>query len=171
MYSVLDKKGAIREVQRLLGYVGTKLGNKAMRDVRISGVYDKITADGVKEFQKNNSLHITGRVDQETFYLLYSAYVLAKRRNTENLSVELPVGFGAYNQEIRTINEMLAYLTEYYYGATDVKVNNFFSNYTANAVSVLKEVFGFERSEIIDEDFYSRLLLEYRSVKDSVNFN
>ncbi len=165
MYLAEDKESAIREVQRLLKEVGDAYENDIMKNVRVNGIYDERTSAAVSEYQSNNEIAVTGRVNEETFYSVYDTYTTAKNRKSHSLTVGFPITHGVFHRDMILINNMLYHVSQYYFGNEPKNESAFFGENTGTAAYELRNIFLMPPSYEIDEDFYSRLLIEYYSIE------
>ena len=152
MYSINDKKEAIREIQIYLGS-----GKYA---VIPSGVYDDSTRASVKEFQKDYGLEESGAVDAATFDAIYREYTKQKmREDAKRLSrgTEFPIKFGDSGDKVHEINALLVELG-LYYGETNHIRGSFFGKESERITKRLREIFKLNASSEVDEELYLRLI-------------
>ena len=155
MYNIEDKPGAIKEVQRLLG-------------VNQSGIYDEMTKRSVISFQSKMNMEASGITDYLTFVALVEEY---KRMNREKLaSFHLfnecfPYKEGDLNNNIATINEIIAIVLENYRYEGLYPYGKYFGTDTLRALRFLQKTFCMEETEQISSDFFSRLIIERDAIE------
>lgn len=174
MYRIDDRVATVKEMQRLLRYIGDSANIQELKEVRRNGIYDEPTRNAVMYFQSENALNDSGKIDMDTFYALYDRYLFEKKR-TENarlvaLSFDLPASYGLLHYDMIDINSMLSYVSEYYFGASDIRINNYFSLNTENAVKELQRSFLLTPDGVINDEFYIRLTEEYDAIKELLDF-
>lgn len=174
MYRIDDRLATVKEMQRLLRYIGDSADIQQLKQVRRNGIYDEPTRKAVMYFQSENALNDSGKIDMDTFYALYDRYLFEKKR-TENtklisLSIDLPASYGLLHYDMIDINSMLSYVSEYYFGASDIIINSYFSLNTENAVKELQKSFLLTPDGVINDEFYIRLTEEYDSIKELLDF-
>ena len=163
MYRVYDKSEAIRSVQRYLIVAGDP-------DIFIvpTGVYDDNTRLSVIDFQTRFDLKPTGEVDYETFTLLYDEYVLLTKdietRDITDSFIQFPLLPGKASNGMAHINLTLGRILDYYGFAHRLRGNNFYSEETALAVGILRDVYMLDKKDYIDEEFYRRMIIDHDSI-------
>ncbi len=150
MYTIGNRAGAIKTVQRYLG-------------LSESGIFDDKTRVAVKEFQSARNLEITGVVDYISFVLLRSHfYENENARNAAKIAptLKFPVKFGDSGPQITRLNsELSEALANYsFYGI--LPRGSFYNSYTSGAVVRLREIFGLKSGDVVDEELYMRLQRE-----------
>ena len=105
MYPITDKSAAILRVQR---YLVSALADEGVFNP-IDGVYGEDTRDAVVRFQEKVGLLQTGIVDEETFSLLYRAYIAAEQENdtSDGLYPSEILKRGDTGEEVRRLNSYL----------------------------------------------------------------
>ena len=162
MYRVQDKSSAIKEVQRYLrGLEYSEIF------VAPSGIYDENTRMAVIDFQASHGLDETGVVDILTFGFLYSEYV--REREKDKIRSELsgfirfPITPASYRRELIHINRTLAAMLEHYGMTHSLRSSNFYSEETGRAVVSMRGIYRIGDENIIDEEFYHRLVKDSKS--------
>lgn len=152
MYSINDKKEAIREIQIYLG-----AGKHA---VIPTGVYDDSTRESVREFQKEHGLDESGVVDLATFEAIYREYSRQKmREDAKRLSggTDFPIKSGDQGEKVYAINALLRKLA-LRYGEINVIQGSFFGRESERITERLREIFRLSVSPEVDEELYIRLV-------------
>ena len=74
------KDDATRNIQRYLRQLSYT--DKDITAPPIDAIFDSVTADSVRSFQRKYGLEESGTVDNTTFEALYEAYLLSDRKST-----------------------------------------------------------------------------------------
>ncbi len=170
MYSIDDVETIIRDIQGFLLLIAEERGDTSYAPTEKNGIYDESTRSAVKYYQKKTEIEESGVVDEETFYAIYNDYIyhntIVENREKHPIDVEFPLGYGASHKDITGINTMLSDVSIYYYGASDIKKNSYFSKNTETAVINLRKIFGLSDSDMIDEEFYLILSEEHKLINE-----
>ncbi len=175
MYAIDDNESITADIQRYLTLISAERSDPNYLPENTEGGFDESTRSAVAYYQRTEGLDESGEVDQETFYSIYSDYLYydeaVNRREKYPIDIAFPLGYGVSDKDMVRINTMLFEISEYYYGASDIRKNSYFSKNTENAVVNLRNVFGLEESEQIDEEFYLILSEEHYLInKHKENF-
>ncbi len=165
MYDIDDNASITSDIQRYLTLISNERDDINYLPNNTDGGFDESTRSAVAYYQRTEGLNESGVVDQETFYSIYYDYLnhnkAINRREKYLIDITFPIGYGVSDKEMVNINTMLYEVSEYYYGASDIRKNSYFSQNTENAVINLRNVFGLEKSKQIDEEFYLILSEEH----------
>lgn len=156
MRMIDDKVAFIKEIQRFLIKVTPLDYSSGLSE---NGVYDERTKNAVRKFKVENGLSNDTVVDYRTFNVLYSKYLKYKAENRVSLKR------GDRGDEVLELNMMLGRVGAEYSEFNGVEKSEYYSRSTENAVSFLKERFGFEADGIADGVFFERLKEEYLLMK------
>ena len=163
MYRINDRMSAITEVQNYLRLIG----NPEIF-VAPTGVYDDNTLLSVKDFQAKNRLAETGKVDKETFDLMFSQFYIQNERDNVKRTlfsfITFPLLPGLMSDGMIHINKMMSDLLDYYGYTHYLRPNSFYSRQTAAAVKALRKIYVLEDLELIDESFYLRMVRDHNSI-------
>lgn len=144
MYSVEDKKSAIRDVQRFLFVIGQ---NGDIPHLSIDGFYSEETSAAVRAFQRINLLEVTGTVDRETFDAIYVEYLkaqnFARASTTEFSSSSYPLKIGDSGTGVSYLNSLIRELGRFYEDLP-IPYGDFYSGVTMKAVKLLQSYFRLE---------------------------
>jgi hypothetical protein len=155
MYRIEDSTAAVKELQRLLG-------------LKQTGNYDGKTANAVKMKQDEYSLEKTGIADYETFTLIVDEYRVKRDRvwNSSYLhSPKFPYVNGDMGDDEGRINEALyTVLKEYSYEGT-LPRGGYLGDDSFYGVKYLRDIFGMEQRDEIDEQLMNRILAELEAIK------
>ena len=154
MYYISDTRAAVRNAQRLLG-------------INQSGIYDEATRLAVLDFQENEGLITSGRIDYQTFVTLVKARDKdneVKRYSQPRGLLDFPYKRGDFGEEIEELNQtMYGLLSEY--GVNDqAPRGRIYAESTEGAVAILRGIFGLEGGAIVDEELHARLERERLTV-------
>ena len=163
MYYIEDKPAAIKEIQAYLRGIGYDA-----LPVIISGIFDDNTTIAVRDFQDKNSLPVTGKVDYETFVILYDNYKFKTEerriREKHDSFISFPVSVGMSGNEIEYVNDMIIEILDYYGHYHNVRRGRFFTAATEDGVIILQNIFNISPTGKIDEHTYNRMLDERDSI-------
>lgn len=163
MYRIYDRPEAIRSVQRYLRLAGNP-------DIFVapSGVFDENTRLSVIDFQSRNQLDPTGVVDYETFVILYEEYVFLNDKNTLNEKLDSFIDFpllpGYIDDAMIHLNRSLRRILDHYGFTHRLRDSNFYSAETSRAVEILRSVYLLDPGDLIDEEFYIRMVKDHDSI-------
>ncbi len=150
MYSIYDKRSAIKVVQRLLS-------------LNESGVYDEKTMGAVKNFQSINELEQTGVVDYITFTRLRAAKVAAEQESKARARISgptFPYKAGDRSADMGVINSDLREALLMYTHEDILPRGDYYTSYTASAAKRLREVYMLEEGYHIDEELYYKVICD-----------
>ena len=158
MYTITDKKSAIKSVQKMMTLI---YPDKMIVE---NGVYDLKTKDAVLALQRSRGIADTGNVDMETFYEIRNEYFKSGKKNTAesiNLNIDFPVKKGYVSEFMPEINMKLGRMLEYYGEVDRIRYNRIFSYRTAEAVKILRVIYGLDLKDEIDAEFLYILFSDY----------
>ncbi len=163
MYRINDKPEAIKRVQK---YLAT--ASDAEIFVAPTGVFDENTRLSVIYFQQSKNLEPTGIVDYLTFTLLYDEYSFITQNNevrriTDSF-IDFPLLPGYLGNEMSHINRTIRRVLDHYGITHSIRESNFYSNETAKGVKILREIYILDEGNMIDEEFYLRLIRDHDSI-------
>ena len=163
MYRIYDRPEAIKRVQDYL-----RIAANPNIFVAPSGVYDENTRLSVRDFQSSRGLEPTGEVDRVTFDLLFSEYAFLTNRNALRDALDsfifFPILPGSSSNGMMHINRTLARVLDYYGFTHRLRSSNFYSGETSEAVRILRGVYLMGGADLIDEEFYQRLIKDHDSM-------
>ena len=166
MYKQSDRRSAIKEIQKFLYVISDQEGSTVPR-VSVSGIYGKETTEAVKSFQRSEALNESGSVDLITFNALYKRYsdIISDYNTTDYVlgDGELPLQEGDQNEDVRALHLMLNELSKHYPQIRNAGTGAYFSHRTANALSVLRDIFMMAGEPILDKALYRRIQTELNS--------
>lgn len=162
MYKINDRVSAIKEIQSYLMEIYPQ------RNISPNGIYDSKTSDAVKEFQADNKIQASGVVDYETHLRLYSEYVrrmtVRKVNETEGAFIAFPISYGNYSEYVASVNIIMSNILDSYGVYHAIRRGRYFSQESADAVRILRQILMLEDGEDIDELLYDKLLEMHRMI-------
>ena len=164
-YTDEDKKGHIFELQDYLRRVSRD--NENIPLVVPSGVYDERTEEAIREFQREYSLPVTGKVDRETWEKLYEVYLQTEEYYAELISI-LPIinadenlKQGETGFDIYILQAMLNTVFSRYANLPLLDMDGVYGEKTADAVRHLQEISGEKQTGDVDYRTWNRLAQLY----------
>lgn len=168
MYELLDKKSAIKEIQRFLRVISDRVNPNIPR-VSIDGIYGQETFEAVSVFQEIYGLAKTGTVDRETFELLYLLHDSAIReKNTSNYIITnegFPLKLGSQGNDVINLHLYITELEKTYADIGSVGKGSYFNTQTQNAVINLEKIFNMKASGEVSAILYQRILTELDAIR------
>ena len=175
MYSINDKKSAVKEIQKYLYKISDTTYPKIPR-IPIDGDFDKETRAAVEKFQQIMGIEVTGIVNNETFALLYDEYLaVIADQNTDNSIIgddTFPLMEGSHSEAVSALHLIINELGETYTELPSVGTGSFYNKTTSDAIKMLRKIYRLSPSEKVDKILYSRLredLDARRRVKQKYN--
>ena len=169
MYRIDDKSSAIKNVQKYLSkiYEGTYI-------ISQNGIFDQNTVLALNKFQNDNNLEIKNYINYQDFVMLYDLYVSAiereKTKGSAGIGIDYPISRGYKSHEMINVNKMLLDITRNYGHFIPIKINEYFSFDTLEALQVINDIFGMEDVDLIDENMHSRIIKEWKSIQNTEYF-
>lgn len=160
-YSITDEKGAIKDLQRMLGIIYEKEG------INQNGIYDDKTKNAVISFQKDLGLKVTGRTDWETFNLLskkFNSAMLSKKTRESNKEIQFPISHGAFGLTVLNVNHMLKKILDYYGIAHNVRSTFTYNFGTVDGVYALRKIYRMTSGDEIDELLFNMMVLDFEDI-------
>jgi hypothetical protein len=162
MYKIGDNKSANKAIQHYLA----KIYGKEM-SINKSGVFDDNTILALNEFQRDNAIDVNGYADYTTFNALYSAYInktIADEVQADLPGARFPIKRGDKSPLVAAINDIMHEILDYYSIHQISPNGDYFSSVSEEAVEILRNIFGLDNCNVIDERLYSRLKDEHKSI-------
>ncbi len=131
--------------------------------VNPDGIYDQVTEDAVKVFQRLYALPVTGEVDHETFSRLVGQTdaVREARSDPKLLKVfdreELPLSPGHYSGEVYLLQALINALALRYEDLSKVDVTGEYDQKTAKQIRNLQNLLGLPPTGVMDKALWDRL--------------
>lgn len=169
MYRINDKSAAIKTVQKYLSKI---YGETHI--ISQNGIFDENTVLALNKFQNENNLETKKYIDYQDFVILYDLYVSAIEREkisgSVGIGINYPISRGYRNHEMINVNRMLLDITRHYGHFIPIKINDYFSFYTLQALEIINDIFGMEAIAFIDENIHSRIIKEWKSIQNTEYF-
>jgi hypothetical protein len=163
LYRINDKEAAIEEIQKYLHFVNDRVHEDIGR-IAIDGIFGMETEIAVRNYQDIIALENTGRIDYETFTELYKSYKEAEfLMRAEDFLIDsslFPLKEGDQGNSVLLLNLMLDELSYVYTDISKVKLNNYYSKLTAEAVMDMRKIFMLPESREFDAKAYERMMYE-----------
>ena len=150
MYSITDKKKAIRLIQRYVGLTE-------------NGVYDKRVRDAVVKFQEEMELSVSGEVDYNTFVYLRDNYKAGREVSeyVSNMDIErYPYSRGDYGEHIRRANADMGVALLNYTHERPMPRGGVYDASSEAAAIRLGEIYGIPSDGRLGEILHARILRE-----------
>ena len=158
---------AVRNLQRYLRTLS--YFDSRIPELPIDGIFDTATEAGVKAFQEIEGLPVTGRVDPDTFALLYERYRAQQRAKDAPARIShfprLPEDYtlevGEQQFLVRIIQNALQELAIDYDWGGEVPQTGIYDEPTAAAVRVFQEKHGLPATGGVDRATWNALAEAY----------
>lgn len=168
-YNLNDEANAILQIQRILRdlhYLENKIPT-----VRLTGIYDSETRQGVADFQKKYAIPETGAVDLATWTLLQSvdkaqrdAQALARAVYILPRQPEYTIYPGLNDNVVYVIQHMLEVIGQEYDEIENIEFSGIYDTNTQNAIRAFQRKSLLDDTGIIDPITFNRLADEYERI-------
>lgn len=132
------------------------------------GVFGIDTESGVREFQQNNDLPITGKADRETWEAIVLTYEATRLANAAPLSVprltSKTLQIGDRNSDVNLLLIMLNALSTAYRNVPPQIVGNGYTQQTADAIRELQAAAGLPVTGTTDKATWDAVVLLYSTL-------
>lgn len=171
MYRIEEKEQAIRTVQQYLLIISQI--DRELPHISVDGVYTDETENAVIIYQRKHSLEPTGRVDIETFDMLYGdARVILETEENKSMTFteeKYPLSIGDSGNDVSRLNTLLRELSNNYLDIINPPYGDFFSRDTLAAIIIMQRIFRLPTTGEIDFNTLKRLDDEVFSRKNFKN--
>lgn len=162
VYRLEDKKSATKDIQYMLNAIMNE------HKPELSGDFDTETRNAVELFQQEYGIDATGIVDRKTLDRMAYRFDLMHCLRLRDIfnwfaKIEFPLALGDSGEFMTVINYALNRLVVKYRLDIRVKANWVFGKETLRASKELRQIYMLDESEVIDEEFFIRLFMDYRS--------
>lgn len=161
MYLINDEKSAIKEIQKFLYVISQR--EKTIPHIAVDGYYGDETRIAVTEFQRLNFIEENGKVNKETYDLLYILYLdVLNEKNSSDTglnSERFPLKMGDSGNDVAILNSILRELRQYY-RELPITYGDFYSPDTENSVKEMQKHLRQEANGIVSESFLAILKKE-----------
>ncbi|EZP75154.1 NLP/P60 protein [Parageobacillus genomosp. 1] len=135
----------LQENLKLLGY---------FKYPEITGYYGTITADAVRQFQKQYQLPVTGTADSTTISKIDEAIKKKKQSNPSDTKGMIYLTIGSTGNEVKQVQTKLKQLGYFTYP----KITGYYGTITADAVKAFQRDVNLKVTGIVDTATYERLI-------------
>ena len=120
------------------------------------------------DFQDRYGLNKSGVVDMRTFDLLYTEYKRIIERESAQTEVgdygRFPFKPGDFSPFLAVVGDKIACLLDHYGVTHDLMKSDYYSISLSEAVKEIRKIYLLEPMDLIDEELYSRLAVDYNSL-------
>ncbi len=161
----------VGEVQEKLRQLGINRGDGV--ELAVDGIYGAETALAVSQFQQENGLPVTGKVDFKTWEALNDAYeeLLERRKPPERVAAigcNVRLSGGAVGDSVYILQVMLNAVGTRFKNIGKITVDGAYSNETAAAVAEFQRAAGLPETGAADVETFNRLAEVYNNYFEQV---
>ena len=161
----------VGEVQEKLRQLGINRGDGV--ELAVDGIYGAETALAVSQFQQENGLPITGKVDFKTWEALNDAYeeLLERRKPPERVAAigcNVRLSGGAVGDSVYILQVMLNAVGTRFKNIGKITVDGAYSNETAAAVAEFQRAAGLPETGAADVETFNCLAEVYNNYFEQV---
>lgn len=167
MTEPLNLEDAIRNLQRYLRTIS--FYDPRINRVPIDGLYDSETQLAVRSFQETRGLSVTGKVNKETWDLIFKEFseILSANDRSENTNLfpasppNYEAGIGENSSFVAIIQLIIRELSIIYDGIPSLEVNGIFNAETEEAVKEFQRRSGLDATGKVNLRTWNRLVRDY----------
>ena len=161
----------VGEVQEKLRQLGINRGDSV--ELAVDGIYGAETALAVSQFQQENGLPVTGKVDFKTWEALNDAYeeLLERRKPPKRVAAigcNVRLSGGAVGDSVYILQVMLNAVGTRFKNIGKITVDGAYSNETAAAVAEFQRAAGLPETGAADVETFNRLAEVYNNYFEQV---
>lgn len=161
----------VGEVQEKLRQLGINRGDGV--ELAVDGIYGAETALAVSQFQQENGLPVTGKVDFKTWEALNDAYeeLLERRKPPERVAAigcNVRLSGGAVGDSVYILQVMLNAVGARFKNIGKITVDGAYSNETAAAVAEFQRAAGLPETGAADVETFNCLAEVYNNYFEQV---
>lgn len=161
----------VGEVQEKLRQLGINRGDGV--ELAVDGIYGAETALAVSQFQQENGLPVTGKVDFKTWEALNDAYeeLLERRKPPERVAAigcNVRLSGGAVGDSVYILQVMLNAVGTRFKNIGKITVDGAYSNETAAAVAEFQRAAGLPETGAADVETFNCLAEVYNNYFEQV---
>ncbi len=161
-----NNKTAIMNLQRYLRQISY---DKSITRPPVDGIFERDTAQSVKDFQRMYGLPETGIVDQPTWELIFAAYRASLGRNAPNIPIyifpRVPDGYeikkGDQSFVVAAVQYMLSELQFNYSDLGKIEITGIYDDNTENAVRAFQLQNVLPRNDRVGKETWDELADQY----------
>lgn len=161
-----NNRTAIMNLQRYLRQISY---DKPITRPPVDGIYERDTAQSVKDLQRLYGLPETGTVDQATWEMIYAAYRASLGKNSPNIPMyifpRVPDGYelkkGDISFAVAAVQYMLRELQFNYRDLGEVEITGMYDENTENAVRAFQLQNVLPRNDRVGKETWDELTDQY----------
>lgn len=166
-----SKAAEVGEVQEKLRQIGIDRGDGV--EIAVDGVYGAETSLAVSQFQRENGLPVTGKVDFKTWETLNDVYeeLLERRKPPERVAAigcNVRLSGGAVGDSVYILQVMLNAVGARFQNIGKITVDGAYSGETAAAVAEFQRAAGLPQTGEADVETFNRLATVYNNFFEQV---
>ena len=142
----------------------------------LNGIYDEVTAEAVRAFQRYFGLNPSGEVDRDTWNRLSEVYreiVLGIPDSVYGGNARLYPGYflseGMRNGDVTNLQTYLSYIGEFYTDIPRIPVTGYYGDQTAEAVRVFQRLFGLPETGAVGAVAWNEIAKQYDFLRATEN--
>ena len=168
-FNIMEQENAILEIQRILR--GLDKYNSGLARIRLTGVYDEETRQGVRDFQQKYDLPVTGVVDHTTWQVLSAvekaqreATLLARAIYLLPRTEEYSINPGLTDDVVYVIQYLLNVISQEYDEIEALEYTGIYDPFTQEAIKEFQRKSLLEPDGIITPVTFNKLASEYERI-------
>ena len=168
-FNLNEQENPILEIQRILRSID--YFNNGLARIRLNGIYNEETRQGVKDFQEKYGLPVTGEVNAATWQLLQAvdkaikdSTALARAVYILPRTEEYTISPGLQDDVIYVIQHMLNVLSQEYDEITPLEFTGIYDIDTEKNIREFQRRSLLDESGVIDPITFNRLADEYERI-------
>lgn len=175
-YEGLLREGSFGTPVRLIQYYLSVIAyfNEGLEIIPISGVYDGVTADAVRVFQRYYGLSpdgIVGRLTWNKLQEVYREVVGSVPDSVYGDRARLYPGYvlseGMRGKDVTELQSYLSFIAEFYNDLPPLPVTGYFGSQTKNAVQTFQRLFGLEPNGAVGAVTWNEIAKQYDFLKET----
>lgn len=175
-YEGLLQEGSFGTPVRLIQYYLSVIAyfNEGLEIIPISGVYDGVTADAVRVFQRYYGLSpdgIVGRLTWNKLQEVYREVVGSVPDSVYGDRARLYPGYvlseGMRGKDVTELQSYLSFIAEFYNDLPPLPVTGYFGSQTNNAVQTFQRLFGLEPNGAVGAVTWNEIAKQYDFLKET----
>ncbi len=168
-FDLKENENSILEIQKILRRID--FFENDISPIRLNGVYNEETRQGVKRFQGKYGLPETGIVDFSTWQLLQAvgkalseATALARAVYILPRDEEYIISPGLQDDVVYVVQHLINVISQEYDSINPVKFTGIYDSETENAIREFQRINLLESNGILDAVTFNRLADEYEKI-------
>ncbi len=166
-----DERNRILSLQTMLRYLSFAGEDEGLR-VSVSGNYDYVTENAVRQFQQSYGLPVTGITDRRTWEKIAEEYRWEQRRRGEVMIRAIPrdpnyeTGMAERSDRVLLLQILLRALAIRYDYESLPPLSGVYGPSTEAAVLLIQRANGLEETGIADPETWRRISEEYNALQE-----